>query len=114
MTVFLKRRSAKELLYTYETRFIPSLVEMNESFSVHYILKGSGGGRFTVEVLEKRLYICGGLLKKPDGIFKSSDKTFEDIELNRLSKELAIERGLVQIDNILTFEKLLSVIEKIN
>jgi len=114
MTVYLKRRSAKELLYTYETRFVPSKVEMDESFSFHFILKGSGGGKFTVEVLERRLYICDELLKKPDGVFKSSDKTFEDTELGRLSMELALERGLVQIDNMLTFEKLLSVIEKIN
>lgn len=113
MTVFLKRRSAKELLFTYEARFIPSKVEQDETFSIHFTLKGSGGGKFTVEVLERRLYICEGLIGKADGIFKSSDKTFEDIELKRLSIETALDRGLVQIDNILTFEKLISAIEQI-
>jgi len=112
MTVYLKRRSAKELIYSYETRFIPSKVEAEDSFIFHFILKGRSGGKFTVGIVDKRLDVCDGLINKAVCIFKSSDKTFEDIELDRLSIETAIDRGLVQISDTPTFEKLIEALEK--
>lgn len=114
MTVYLKRRSARELLYSYEYRFLPASVDMEDSYMYHFLLKGGGGGKFTVEILEKRLYICDGIISRSGTIIKCADKTFEDIELGRLKLKTAIERGLISISDMSSYSVLMEAIEIIS
>jgi putative sterol carrier protein len=103
--------TAKEIVLGLPTRFKG---DSSEDGVFQFKLEGDGGGEFTVNVSNGVCTSVEGLNGEADCVISASASDFEDAELGRTNKQMAVMMGKIKISNLgsmLKFMTLFSDIE---
>ena len=104
--------TAKEIVLGLPTRFKGDGGTDNGVFQ--FKLSGDGGGEFTVNVANGACTVAEGLEGEADCVISATSSDFEDAELGRTNKQMAVMMGKIKISNLgsmLKFMTLFSDIE---
>ncbi len=98
-TTMSKPETAAEIIRSLTERFRP---EKAEGFSAlfHFDIEGDRGGQFTITVDSAGCKVEDGHLGEPSCIVKSTDSTYEDVELGRTNPQMAVMMGKIKISNL--------------
>ena len=104
--------TAKEIVLGLPTRFKGDGATDDGIFQ--FKLEGDGGGEFTVNVINGVCTVEEGLVGEADCVISATASDFEDAELGRANKQMAVMMGKIKISNLgamLKFMTLFSDIE---
>lgn len=104
--------TAKEIVLGLPTRFKGDGATENGIFQ--FKIEGDNGGDFTVNVIDGVCTVEEGLVGEADCVISALDSDFEDAELGRTNKQMAVMMGKIKISNLgamLRFMTLFSDIE---
>ncbi|TNE74686.1 hypothetical protein EP331_00950 [bacterium] len=68
--------------------------------TIHLILKGEGGGEFTVRIENDTVLVDETLLGEAKLVLKGDAKTYEGIELGTTSPQMAFMFGKISVSNL--------------
>lgn len=68
--------------------------------TIHLILKGNGGGEFTIHVHQDSVRVSEGLTGVPSLVLKGDAKTYEGIELGTINPQMAFMFGKISVSNL--------------
>lgn len=66
----------------------------------HFQLEGETGGEFTVNVADGVCTVSEGLAGEPDCVISALSTDFEDAELGRVNRHMAVMMGKIKISNL--------------
>lgn len=66
----------------------------------HFQLEGETGGEFTVSVADGQCTVTEGLSGEPDCVITALATDFEDAELGRVNRQMAVMMGKIKISNL--------------
>jgi putative sterol carrier protein len=66
----------------------------------HFVLEGETGGEFTVSVQNGVCEVSEGLHGEPDCVITAQAIDFEDAELGRVNRQMAVMMGKIKISNL--------------
>ncbi len=104
--------TAKEIVLGLPQRFKGD--ESSENGLFHFQLEGEGGGDFTVSVQDGVCTVEEGLDGEADCIITSTAADFEDAELGRVNRQMAVMMGKIKISNLGAMLKFLSLFEDLS
>ena len=105
-------QTAKEILLAIPNRFKADAAS-GESGVFHFIIEGDNGGEFSVKVEDGACSVEEGLVGDPDCVIRSNDSDFEDAELGRTNKQMAVMMGKIKISNLGSMMKFMTMFEDI-
>jgi putative sterol carrier protein len=91
--------TAKEIMLNLPSRF-KAEEAASESGNFHFQLSGDNGGDFTVNVANGVCTVSEGLAGEPDCVITAEASDFEDAELGRVNKQMAVMMGKIKISNL--------------
>ncbi len=91
--------TAREVVFDLPNRFRPDKAGDYRG-TIHFIIKGEGGGEFTVEVGEGLCRVQEGLHGDAVCRVQTSAKTYLDIETGRTNPQVAFMMGRVKVTNV--------------
>jgi putative sterol carrier protein len=94
-----KPQSAREMIVQLPQRHKKGVLT-DWSAVIHLILKGDGGGEFTVFVHQDTVQVSDGLHSTPSLILKGDAKTYEGIELGTTNAQMAFFMGKVSVSSL--------------
>lgn len=103
--------TAKEIVLGLPSRFKGE--GGSDSGTFHFKLEGEGGGEFTVSVANGACTVAEGLSGDADCVISASASDFEDAELGRTNKQMAVMMGKIKISNLGAMLKFLSLFNDI-
>ena len=104
--------TAKELILALPERFKADAAG-GESGEFHFIIEGDNGGEFTVSVADGACSVTEGLGAEPDCVIRAKDNDFEDAELGRVNKQMAVMMGKIKISNLGAMMKFRTMFEDV-
>lgn len=104
--------TAKEIVMGLPSRFKGD--SSTEDGLFHFKLDGEGGGEFTVNVEGGECTVEEGLSGEADCVISSSASDFEDAELGRVNRQMAVMMGKIKISNLGAMLKFLSLFEDLD
>ncbi len=78
-----------------------------------FIIEGETGGEFTVNVNDGNCTVAEGLEGEPDCVIRSEATDYEDAELGRVNKQMAVMMGKIKISNLGAMMKFMTMFEDI-
>lgn len=103
--------TAREIVLGFPERFKGD--ESTEDSIFHFKLEGEGGGEFTLTVDGGQCTVEEGLNGEPNCVITSLASDFEDAELGRVNKQMAVMMGKIKISNLSAMLKFISLFEDI-
>ncbi len=97
--------TAKEIVLGLPSRFKGG----SDEGLFHFKLEGEGGGEFTVSVANGTCTAVEGLSGEADCVITASASDFEDAELGRTNKQMAVMMGKIKISNLGAMLKFLTM-----
>lgn len=91
--------TAKEIMLNLPSRF-KAEDAANETGLFHFQLSGDNGGEYTVSVKDGVCSVAEGLSGEPDCVIEADASDFEDAELGRVNKQMAVMMGKIKISNL--------------
>lgn len=91
--------TAKEIMLGLPSRF-KAEEAASESGLFHFQLTGDNGGDYTVSVKDGVCQVVEGLSGEPDCVISAEASDFEDAELGRVNKQMAVMMGKIKISNL--------------
>lgn len=101
--------TAKEIVLALPSRFKGG----DDNGVFHFKLDGDGGGEFTVTVANGTCASVEGLDGEADCIISAVASDFEDAELGRVNKQMAVMMGKIRISNLGAMMKFLTMFNDI-
>ena len=101
--------SAREIIESMQTRFIPSAAPRGYVCRVHIHLRGSDVSTYTVHIANGKCTVVHGLEGEPDAQRKADADTYAAVALGKQRIEWAVMRRQIQlspISTMRTFSKL--------
>lgn len=103
--------TAKEIVLDLPSRFKGDATTDNGIF--HFKLEGDGGGEFSVKVENGACAVTEGLEGDADCVISAAASDFEDAELGRTNKQMAVMMGKIKISNLGAMLKFLTLFRDI-
>ncbi len=94
--------TVKDILFTLPQRFKPRKKHPFEG-TIHFKIKGSSGGEFTVQVTPEGCQVTSGLTGEPTCVVETTDTLYIDIELGRKNPQVAFLTRKVRLSNVSAF-----------
>lgn len=91
--------SAKEMILQLPERHKKGALP-DWSAIIHLLLKGDGGGEFTVFVHKETVQVTENIQGTANLILKGDAKTYEGIELGTVNPQMAFFMGKVSVSNL--------------
>ena len=104
--------TAKEIMLGSPSRFKAEEAAA-ESGLFHFQLTGDNGGDYTVTVKDGVCQVAEGLSGEPDCVISAEASDFEDAELGRVNKQMAVMMGKIKISNLGAMLKFLGMFNDI-
>ncbi|HNB39528.1 MAG TPA: SCP2 sterol-binding domain-containing protein [Chitinophagales bacterium] len=104
--------TAKEIMLGLPSRFKAEEAAA-ESGLFHFQLTGDNGGDYTVTVKDGVCQVAEGLSGEPDCVISAEASDFEDAELGRVNKQMAVMMGKIKISNFGAMLKFLGMFNDI-
>ncbi|MCB0512233.1 MAG: SCP2 sterol-binding domain-containing protein [Bacteroidetes bacterium] len=104
--------TAKEIMLGLPSRF-KAEEAASESGLFHFQLTGDNGGDYTVSVKDGVCQVVEGLSGEPDCVISAEASDFEDAELGRVNKQMAVMMGKIKISNLGAMLKFLGMFNDI-
>ena len=82
-----------------------------ESATCHFVLEGDTGGNFSVKVANGQCTVEEGLSGDPECVITAAASDFEDAELGRVNRQMAVMMGKIRISNLGAMLKFISMFE---
>lgn len=101
--------TAKEIVLALPSRFKGG----DDNGLFHFKLEGEGGGEFTVTVANGTCTSVEGLDGEADCIISAAASDFEDAELGRVNKQMAVMMGKIRISNLGAMMKFLTMFNEL-
>lgn len=101
--------TAKEIVLALPSRFKGG----DDSGLFHFKLDGESGGEFTVSVGNGSCTSVEGLEGEPDCVISAAASDFEDAELGRVNKQMAVMMGKIKISNLGAMMKFLGMFKEL-
>lgn len=101
--------TAKEIVLALPSRFKGG----DDSGLFHFKLDGESGGEFTVSVGNGSCTAVEGLEGEPDCVISAAASDFEDAELGRVNKQMAVMMGKIKISNLGAMMKFLGMFKEL-
>ena len=92
-------QTVKEIIYSIPKR-IKKDKAVNYSTIFHFDISGDSGGQYTVNVENGNVAVSDGLSGNAECIVTADAKTYEDVELGRMSPEMAFMSGQIKVSNL--------------
>jgi putative sterol carrier protein len=92
-------QTAKEIILALPERY-KSEDGSGETGLFHFIIAGDNGGEFTVTVANGSCTVAEGLQNEADCVISADASDFEDAELGRVNKQMAVMMGKIKISNL--------------
>ncbi|MBK6340402.1 MAG: SCP2 sterol-binding domain-containing protein [Bacteroidetes bacterium] len=100
--------TAKEMILGMPSRFKADSAA-DETGRFHFELEGETGGNFTITVANGVCTSVEGLEGEADCVIRSLATDFEDAELGRTNKQMAVMMGKIKISNLGAMLKFLTM-----
>ncbi len=94
-----KPETAREMIEQLPLRHKKGVLPQWTS-TIHLILKGDGGGEFTVHVHQDSVRVSEGLAGAPNLVLKGDAKTYEGIEFGTTNPQMAFMFGKISVSNL--------------
>jgi len=91
--------TAKEIIMSLPLRLKPG-AGTGIDIIFHFIIKGDGGGQFTVKVKDGVCSVIEGLEGEPKCVVETTDKTYEEVETGKTNPQMAVLFGKVKVSNV--------------
>jgi putative sterol carrier protein len=91
--------TAKEIMFDLPNRF-KAEEAASETGTFHFQLSGENGGDYTVSVANGACTVTEGLAGEADCLITAEATDFEDAELGRTNKQMAVMMGKIKISNL--------------
>ena len=104
--------TAKAIMLGLPSRF-KAEEAASESGLFHFQLTGDNGGDYTVSVKDGVCQVVEGLSGEPDCVISAEASDFEDAELGRVNKQMAVMMGKIKISNLGAMLKFLGMFNDI-
>lgn len=91
--------TAKEIVLALPSR-LKAEEAAGQSGTFHFVLEGETGGEFTVNVAEGQCTVTEGLSGEADCVISGLATDFEDAELGRVNRQMAVMMGKIKITNL--------------
>ncbi len=105
-------QTAKEIILALPERFKADS-SSGENGTFHFNIDGDNGGQFTVSVVDGQCTVAEGMNGDADCVISAQDTDFEDAELGRVNKQMAVMMGKIKISNLGAMLKFLSMFNDI-
>ena len=105
--------TAKSILQSLPDRLKKDKVN-GQKLLFHFDLSGENGGQFSVQVGDRTCSVDQGLNGEPDCTVSTEASTYEDLELGRLSPEMAVMGGQIKISNLPAMMQFVKLFRKIS
>ncbi len=105
-------QTAKEIILALPERFKADAAE-GESGVFHFVMEGENGGEFTINVEDGACTSAEGLEGDPDCVIRADAADYEDAELGRSNKQMAVMMGKIKISNLGSMMKFMTMFEDI-
>lgn len=92
-------KTVKDIMYSIPKR-IKKDKAANYSTVFHFDIAGETGGQYTVDIQNGEVNVSDGLNGTAECLVTSDDKTYEDVELGRMSPEMAFMGGQIKVSNL--------------
>jgi putative sterol carrier protein len=103
-------QTAREIMLHIPERF-KAAEAGPETAIFHFVLEGETGGNFTVKVDGGKCTAEEGLVGEPECVITSAASDFEDAELGRVNRQMAVMMGKIRISNLGSMLKFISMFE---
>lgn len=104
--------TARDIVLNLPQRFKPEAAK-HESAVFHFQLQGDTGGQFTVRVHNGQCSVEEGLSGDAECVITAAASDFEDAELGRTNRQMAVMMGKIRISNLGAMLKFLGVFEEL-
>ena len=104
--------TAKEIVLALPSR-LKAEEAAGQSGVFHFQLEGETGGEFTVSVSDGQCTVTEGLSGEPDCVIAASATDFEDAELGRINRQMAVMMGKIKISNLGAMLKFIGIFKDI-
>ena len=101
--------TAKEIVLALPARFKGG----DDNGVFHFKLDGDNGGEFTVTVANGSCTSEEGLVGEADCVISAASSDFEDAELGRTNKQMAVMMGKIKISNLGAMMKFLTMFSEL-
>jgi putative sterol carrier protein len=95
----ITKMTAKEIVLALPQRLKQEEAE-GQSGVFQFQLEGETGGEFTVNVADGACTVVEGLVGEPDCLITALATDFEDAELGRVNRQMAVMMGKIKISNL--------------
>jgi putative sterol carrier protein len=102
-------QTAKEIILALPGRFKAS--SSGDSGVFHFLIDGDNGGEFAVKVEGGVCTVSEGLEGEPDCVIRANASDYEDAELGRVNKQMAVMMGKIKISNLGAMMKFMTMFE---
>lgn len=103
-------QTARDIVLALPERFKAEAAG-GENGIFHFIIEGDNGGEFAVKVEDGGCTVSEGLDGDPDCVIRSEASDFEDAELGRVNKQMAVMMGKIRISNLGAMMKFMTMFE---
>ena len=104
--------TAKEIVLALPSR-LKAEEAAGQSGVFHFQLEGETGGEFTVNVADGVCTVAEGLAGEPDCVISAQATDFEDAELGRVNRQMAVMMGKIKISNLAAMLKFIGMFSDI-
>ncbi|MEZ5008958.1 MAG: SCP2 sterol-binding domain-containing protein [Chitinophagales bacterium] len=101
-------QTAKEIILALPERFKADAAG-GDSGVFQFIIEGDTGGEFTVKVENGVCTSAEGLEGEPDCVIRADAADYEDAELGRSNKQMAVMMGKIKISNLGSMMKFMTM-----
>ena len=105
-------QTAKEIILALPERFKAESAA-GENGTFQFIIEGETGGEFTVNVNDGACSVAEGLEGEPDCVIRAEASDYEDAELGRVNKQMAVMMGKIKISDLGAMMKFMTLFEDI-
>jgi putative sterol carrier protein len=108
-----KPTTAREMIIQLPLRHKKGVIPEWKS-TVHFRIKGDGGGEFTVHIHNEQIQVLEGIHGNASLELKGDAKTYEGIELGTTSPQMAFMFGKVSVSNLSEMGNLAKVFYRVH
>jgi len=106
--------TAKEIILSLESRFLPEKVDEDLNIVFHFELSGDDGGEFTVTIADKTCCVVEGLEGEAKCTVKAKGKVYADVELGKTNAQMAFMMGKIKVNNLNAMLKFVECFERLH
>jgi putative sterol carrier protein len=91
---------ASDIIKSLPQRYRPEKAPADYATLMHFKIKGTNGGNFTVEIADGACSVTEGLYGTPKCIVSAKDSAYENVELGKSNPQMAVMMGKIKLSNI--------------